>query len=378
LAKGIYKRGNTYWIRYAGPTGKMIFESTKDTSFKAADTLLLKRKQDVRNGVQPEILKNPDITFNDLADEYLRWAERQRGIRSKRGFIKQLRETFGGLQLKHITTLTLEQYQTERLQKGNIGTKGNKPATVNRHLSTLRHMFTKAVDWSMVSEDTLKRIRKAKQLPENNKRLRFLSKEECHDLLNACADASKRYSYSCQHLRAIVTTALHTGARRSEILGLRWDQVDLRHGFILFEGAMAKNGERREIPISETLRAALNSIVRRVDLPFVFYNPDTDKPLQELKKSFATAMKIAKISDFRFHDLRHTFASHLAMSGVELITIMKLLGHKDIKMTLRYAHLAPAQTKKAVNILDAALTGAADSAIQKLDSFPKAGGDTAG
>ena len=133
---------------------------------------------------------------------------------------------------------------------------------------------------------------------------------------------------------------------------------------------MAKNGERREVPINETLRATFSGIVRRIDLPYVFYNPGTDEPYTMVTRSFASALKKAKITDFKFHDLRHTFASHLAMAGVELITIKELLGHKDITMTLRYAHLAPAQKKRAVNILDTALTGATDSTVQKLYNQP--------
>jgi integrase len=208
----------------------------------------------------------------------------------------------------------------------------------------------------MSSEEVLKRIRKAKQLEENNARLRFLSKEECQALISACDD----------HLRPIDVTALNTGARKSEILNLRWDQVDLKHGFILFKGCMAKNGERREVPINETLKATMNSIVRRLDLPFVFFNPATDDPYIIVHRRFSSALKKAGIIDFKFHDLRHPFASHLAMSGVELITIKELLEHKDISMTLRNAHLAPAQKKRAVNILDTALNDSAPSTIQKL------------
>ena len=373
MAKGIYKRGRTYWIRYSGPDGKTVFESTKSSSFKDAETAYMKRKREVRDGDLPEQVKNPSITFNDLAVQYLKWAERQRGARQKKDRVNQLVSIFGNVQLRLFSTMLLEQFQTDRLRQGFITeknkrqkAKANKPATINRLLAVLRHMFTKAVDWGMASEEVLKRIRKAKQLEENNARLRFLSKEECQTLLNACDD----------HLRPIVVTALNTGARKSEILNLRWDQVDLRHGFVLFKGSMAKNGERREVPINETLKAALSGIVRRIDLPFVFHNPDTDKPYTMVTRSFASAIKKAKITDFKFHDLRHTFASHLAMSGVELITIKELLGHKDISMTLRYAHLAPAQKKRAVNILDTALNDFAPSTIQKLYNQPD--GESAG
>lgn len=264
--------------------------------------------------------------------------------------------------------MLLEQYQTERLQEGYTSPtakenkkpkKGNKPATVNRLLATLKHMFTKAVEWEMVEEATLKRIGKAKFLEENNRRLRYLSKEECQELIKAC-DA---------HLRPIVIAGLNTGMRKSEILNLVWDRVDLRNGFILLD--QTKNGERREIPINSTLRETLTELFqgtkerpRRIDVPYVFYDPANGKgeqpeteifPYKDVKRSFHSACKRAKIRDFRFHDLRHTFASHLVMAGVDLTTVKELLGHKQLTMTLRYAHLAPSHKVKAVDILDTTL-----------------------
>jgi len=135
---------------------------------------------------------------------------------------------------------------------------------------------------------------------------------------------------------------------------------------------VTKNGERREIPINDTVRKELQSLTRRLDVPYVFYDSKTGKPYGEIKKSFASACRRAGIKDFRFHDLRHTFASHLVMSGVDLTTVKELLGHKDIRMTLRYAHLAPSHKVRAVNILDSTLknkapnTNESTSTIQKL------------
>jgi integrase len=99
----------------------------------------------------------------------------------------------------------------------------NKPATINNLMRTLKHAFTKAADWNWISDETLKQVRKVKLLQENNRRLRYLSKEECHVLINTCSD----------HLKPIVITAINTGMRKSEILSLKWPQVDLKHGFIL-------------------------------------------------------------------------------------------------------------------------------------------------
>ena len=206
-------------------------------------------------------------------------------------------------------------------------------------------MFTKAVEWDMVEADTLKRIRKVRLLQDDSKRLRYLSQEECHNLINSCEP----------HLKPIVITALNTGMRKGEILSLKWDNVDLKHGFILLH--KTKNGERREIPINTTLRGVLQGVTRRLDIPHVFYDHSTGRAYNDVKRSFSTALRRAGIKDFHFHDLRHTFASHLVMAGVDLTTVSRLLGHKTLAMTLRYAHLAPAHMVKAVELLDSSLSG---------------------
>jgi len=157
------------------------------------------------------------------------------------------------------------------------------------------------------------------------------------------------YSTSLYHLRSKVITALNTGMRKGKILGLKWEDVDLKHGFILLKDT--KNRERREIPISGTAREVFQGLTRRLDVPYVFHDKNTGKYLN-VKKSFKMALTKAKIADFRFHDLRHTFTSHLVMAGVDLTTIKELLGHKTLTMTLRYAHLALSHKVKAVDMLD--------------------------
>ena len=186
-----------------------------------------------------------------------------------------------------------------------------------------------------------------KLLQENNKRLRYLSKEECQNLVSNCQG----------NIKSIVITALNTGCRKSEILNLQWDNIDLRNGFILLSQDMTKNSERKEIPINKTLRETFEGITRRLDIPHVFFDTATGKPFQDVKRSFNTALRRAGIRDFHFHDLRHTFASHLIMSGIDITTVSRLLGHKTLTMTLRYAHLAPSHMVKAVDILDRTLTG---------------------
>ena len=354
MTKGIYKRGNMYWIRYAGLDGRTLRESSGSTKFREAESLLIKRRNEIKEGKQPEVKRISNHSFIELSEEYLKWAERQRSYKSKRGFVLQLVDLYGSLPLRRFSSKLLEQFQTARLQKGN------KPATVNRLMATLKHMISKAADWDMVEEETLKRVRKVQLLEENNRRLRFLTKEECRELINACIN----------HLRSILIIALNTGMRKREVLFLKWDNVDLRNGFILLE--LTKNGERREIPINDTVREVFQSIIRRLDVPFVFYDPRVGNPYQDVKRSFPSACRRAGIKDFRFHDCRHTFGSQLVMAGIDLTTVKELLGHKTIAMTMRYAHLAPSHKVKAVCILDDTLKGKSPftpdsmSTIQKL------------
>jgi len=230
----------------------------------------------------------------------------------------------------------------------------------------------------MCSREDQQQVRAVKPLKGVNKRLRFLSKEESQNLIGVCDP----------HLKPIVVTALNTGMRKGEILSLKWEEnVDLKHGFILLKADETKNGEKREIPINDTLRAVLQGIMRRLDVPYVFHDPLTGQPYRDVKRSFKTALKNVEvekctkcdyqkardmiqksmehcplcnseilvqkgIADFHFHDLRHTFASQLVMAGVDLTTVKELLGHKDIKMTLRYAHLAAAHKVEALKKLE--------------------------
>ncbi|HEX8947354.1 MAG TPA: site-specific integrase [Dissulfurispiraceae bacterium] len=339
---GLYRRGKIFWFTIM-QDGKRIQLSAKTDNRKLAEKAYAKTLLDVQNGRWFEkTCIEQHCTFNDLAEKYSSWAEgRQRSWKTSKGYmVKQLAKRFMNCDLAYFNTSTVEQFQTERLKKGN------KPATANRLLATLSHMFTKALDWNMIDEAALKSIRRVKLLPENNRRLRYLSQEECKRLLDACD----------KHLRPIVTTALNTGCRKGEILSLRWDNnIDLKHGFILLD--KTKNGDRRELPINKTLRAAFQSVPRRLDVPYVFYDRANGRPYLDVKKSFTTACRKAGIKDFRFHDLRHTFASHLVMAGVDITTVRELMGHKNFKMTLRYAHLAQSHKVKAVDVLDNTLNG---------------------
>jgi integrase len=129
--------------------------------------------------------------------------------------------------------------------------------------------------------------------------------------------------------------------RKSEILNLTWDRVNFEQGIITLLDT--KNKERRDVPMNETVRATLEAMGRKGPLVF---------PSGDMRTAFRTALKKAGIEDFRFHDLRHTFASNLVMAGEDLNTVAELLGHKGLQMTKRYSHLSPKFKARAVGILD--------------------------
>ena len=151
--------------------------------------------------------------------------------------------------------LIIEKYQTDTLAE-------DKPSTVNRRVSCLKAMFKKACDWDWVGEDILKMVRTVKQLKEPPGRLRYLSLEEIELLIESCPS----------HLKPIVIAAVNTGMRLGEILGLKWEQIDLRNGFILLD--RTKNGGRRELPLKATLRETLEAMPHSIESLYVFVNKD--------------------------------------------------------------------------------------------------------
>lgn len=176
------------------------------------------------------------------------------------------------------------------------------------------------------------------KLKEQNFKIRFLTKEE----------KIRLFSTLPEHLKPIVITALQTGMRRGEILNLKWSNIDFDFRFI--ELLETKSGKSRKIPISDKLMEILEQQPKISD--FVFINPITGKPYTNIKKAWHTALKEADIKNFRFHDLRHTVATRLAESNIDLAVVKEVLGHADIQTTMRYAHAVPKRKLEAIKVLN--------------------------
>jgi len=344
----LYRRGSIYWFDFQ-MNGTRYRKSTGETKRRDAENIFHAEREKARAGESSGVQEVKTYKVVDLAEEYLKWAERQRSYKDKKRGIRQLVDVFGNHDVNDLNTREIEQWQSMRL-------KYNKPSTVNRLLATLKHMVNKGTQWGMASDRALKQVRNVKLLPENNRRLRFLSIEECQRLIECCHKA----------LKPIVVVALQTGMRRGEVLGLKWEQIDLIHGFILLD--TSKNGERREIPINTTLEYLFKEMPRSVESEYVFTGK-TGKPLTDIKKGFHTALRKAGIHDFRFHDLRHTFASQLVMAGIDITSVKELLGHKSLTMTMRYSHLSPGHKRKAVHVLDRLMEEGENDVSKKWYNF---------
>ncbi len=346
VIKRIGKKGVAWVVDYFTPEGKRkrkFFDLKKD-----AEDYLSKVKVSLKEGRYHDVFdvkKESLVTFSELADKYVENYRTQRCFQDlKRYLVEEYRREFGHLKLSQITFLDLETYRNRRKATPTRAGKPRSDATVNREMSTLRHMLNKANEWDMLEINPFTKGFRL-MLKENNHRLRFLTDSEIEALLRAC-DELKTYT---PHLRPIVETALLTGMRRGELLGLKWEQI--RNSFIYL--TETKSGKARQIPINNRLAELFQGVRRENHLksPYVFCGPDGQR-FKEVKHSFTSACRKAGIVGFRFHDLRHTFASQLVMRDISLKAVQELLGHASLVMTMRYAHLSKGKLKAAVSVLN--------------------------
>lgn len=353
---GVYQRGDSWYVSYYVKVDGKFKQIKKSCGCKKSDAVAYfgKMKAAQKENRLFDIKKEYTHSFNELLAKYKEAMGGQKSYRHKQYHFPLFEKAFAGRLLGDITPYDLEVFRNERIAapvksgvdklkpgykreaKNPLPPRKRKPASVNRELSTLRHMMSKAVEWDMIECSP---FTKAKKLfyKENNQRLRFLTEIEESRLMKKCVG----------YLKDIVITALHSGMRKGEILSLRWAQI--RNGFIYL--TQTKADRARQIPINKDLKKVLDSQPRHITSDCVFHRAD-GTPYQDIIRSFKTAVRAAEIQDFTFHDLRHTFASRLVMMGVSLKVVQELLGHADIQMTMRYAHLAEKSIVDAVRLLE--------------------------
>ena len=348
--RGLYQRnGSPFWfIRYADQNGRIRRLSTGTTEKKLAKAILDKKKTEVVENKHLDIKRLPNVGFHELCDQY--WEIRGKSMRAH-GINYTLdlwKQYFGNAPLREITQQKIERYLTDSAE-----TRGWNVASRNRYLIMLKAVFTKAVEWGMLASSPAKPI---EFLRGQEARTRFLTTEEIERLL---AGASKRF-------RPLLVVALHTGMRKGEIFRLRWPDIDFQNGLITVQ--KSKAGKRRSIPMDETVTEALRALPSRFAQGVVFPSQTTGEELTDVSNIFPLLCDKVGLEGVRFHDLRHTFASHLVMRGVDLRTVQELLGHATLTMTMRYAHLAPEHKAKAVRVLDAAYRSDTPSDTPATDS----------
>lgn len=329
----LYQRGSVWYIDYSFK-GKRVRKRI-GPSRERAEEILKRINRKIRKGNTEGLDRQTFLLFEKVCDEYLNYSAANKAKSSYRRdqiSITNLLNVFRGRLITDITAYELEQYKNQRRRKV-------QPATVNRELACIKHMFTKALDWKLIKENTTKCVKLFKEPPG---RIRYLSEEEMKRLLDCCR----------KYLKPIVMMALNTGMRKSEILALKWSDVDMINRMIKITNS--KNNETRYVPINDNLFATLIKMSHCSAGEKKIFTWDNGKPIKYINNGFYNAMKRANITNFRFHDLRHTFASHLVMKGVDIRIIQQLLGHKTLAMTMRYSHVSNDAMKAAVDKLNLA------------------------
>ncbi|WP_416799472.1 tyrosine-type recombinase/integrase [Ciceribacter azotifigens] len=303
-------------------------------------------------------------TFGDMIDRYIRDVVPVRHNRrlARNAILCHLRwwkEQLGAELLTEVSAPRIVEMRDRLLRSPAVDSKGKpyvdaegnvrrskSPATVVRYLASLSVVYTTAVnEWEWADHNPVKKVRRPR---EPMGRVRFLSDTERSALLDACRDSANPLLYP------IVVLALSTGARNNEIRSLTWSQVDLERRVIrLIE---TKNRERRALPLTGLAFDLMQDLHanRREDTELVFPRPDGKKPVF-IENDWNKALTEAGIEDFRFHDLRHTAASYLAMNGATLAEIAEVLGHKTLQMVKRYAHMSEQHTMGVVERMNRAI-----------------------
>lgn len=335
----LYERNGTYYIAYKRPDGRLVRESAQTDKKTLAKALLGKREHEMLEAKVVGLPVQADITLEEFEKEYLEHAEAQKkpsSVRADQVALQHLLPVFGKMKLREITPGAVQRYIDRRRLVVNRYGRRMRASTIRNEIFTLSAIFREAIRRELVQNNPVSRVRKPK---EDNTIVRYLTPEEDERLWPALSD----------HLKPIVKVALHTGMRKGELLNLAWADVDYDQRLITVRNT--KSNRKRYIPMNDVLVATLKALPRDADDIHVFVNKHTGDVYGDIKTSWKRTMRKAKIENFRFHDLRHTFASRLAQAGIPLIVIKELLGHKDITTTMRYAHLAPTDMYKAVDVL---------------------------
>lgn len=304
------------------------------------------RESAIREGRQVASTEAQKHTVAEMIDRYVRDYLPRKKVSTRYPQRLQLewwRDELGTSLLKDFTPSVITAARDNLLFTKTSNGKVRSGPTINRYLAVLSHCAAIASrEWEWLPDNPVLKISKYK---ESKARVRFLSDDEQDRLLAACEESRNDFLYT------IVLLALSTGMRRSEVMNLTWDAVDLNASRITLEDT--KNDERRVVPLVGHAREAIVELSRkrRVDTRLLFparYRHDRATPPIDIESAWRKALKRAELEDFRFHDLRHSAASYLAMEGCSPSEIAAVLGHKTLQMVKRYSHISDDHTADVV------------------------------
>lgn len=325
----LYKRDGSpkWWVTWNDQSGKRHRQSSGTDDRKLAEALAAKWVKE--SFLEEHFGKIPEVPFSEALLRYAT-AHKRDHPRAFKGDIRyrlnRLQERFGNHMLSEMTLKALQDFMDERLETVS-------QATAQKDISTVRAILNKAY-----REELMERAPRIPKFRPLKPRDRWLTPKEERRLVDG----------SAPHLANLISFAVDTGGRLSELLGLDWRDVEVIHGRIRFRDT--KNGENRTVRLCNRAQKTLIALgIKKSGPVFTFRG----KSMKTVQTSFNTARATAGLEDVRFHDLRHTFASRLVQGGVPLYDVMHLLGHKSLKMVQRYAHLAPDYQDKAIQALNA-------------------------
>lgn len=326
------RKGGCIWYVDYVYQGRRKRKSTRTSDRKLAELFLKDIEVKIaKDKFGFDDLSKKKILFEEFIVEYLNYSKAVKADKTYQidsRVLNNFKDFVGNIQLIRITQKHAEDFKIKRLQE-------IEPVSVNIRIRQLKAAFEKAVKWGYIEKNPLKDVEQCKV--KNKDIPKFLTKDEVLILLDTIPKCIfKNYILFC----------LYTGCRRGEALNLTWDDIDLKSGKVKF--MITKTGKSRIIPINGALKNTLSKMERNGDKPFPFRK---DFVTHKFKK-YLRASGIKDHDSLKLHSLRHTFASHLVMSGVDLITVSKLLGHSSVRTTEMYAHLIPNHMISAVDRLN--------------------------
>jgi site-specific recombinase XerD len=372
-----YGGKKTYCVDYKRPNGKRATHKIGDvTLFAVAEARETAREflASIQRGEDPATPEKK-LTFGEFVkDHYEHWVLEYR--RSGESTLYMLKSNFDFLfdtPLEEITIAQVDQWRSKR-KRGGL-----KTVSINRRITALKAAINWAVKRNIIEANPIAKLERLSE-EDTVSKVRYLTKEERARLMAALEAREEdirlgRDGHSewrktrklaampqlpegafADHLKPIVLLSLSTGIRRTSLLSLEWRDIDFDDRAIMVRAATSKSGKQYYAPMNkisfDTLSRWRDQMRHTAPRDIVFPSPQTGKIMGDCRTSWENLLEAAQIENFRWHDMRHDFASQLVMKGVDLNTVRELLGHADLKMTLRYAHLAPNAKMRAVELLE--------------------------